>query len=97
MKPPSDRDPLKHALGACLPHFGAAAAFSCGINLLYLSSPLYMLQVYDRVMSSGSHYTLVMLTVALALALVTMAALDMIRARVLVRCGSRSMRASRSG
>jgi PrtD family type I secretion system ABC transporter len=87
MKTRSDRDPLKQALAACLPHFGAAALFSCGINLLYLSSPLYMLQVYDRVMSSGSHYTLIMLTVALALALVTMAALDMIRARVLVRCG----------
>ena len=72
---------------ACLPYFGAAALFSCGINLLYLGSPLYMLQVYDRVMSSGNHYTLVMLTVALLLALVTMAALDMVRARVLVRCG----------
>jgi PrtD family type I secretion system ABC transporter len=80
-------DELKDALGRCLPYFGAAALFSCGINLLYLASPLYMLQVYDRVMASGSQYTLIMLTVALLLALATMAALDAIRARVLVRCG----------
>ena len=87
MQSTRDRDDLKQALSGCLPYFGAAALFSCGINILYLSSPLYMLQVYDRVMSSGSHYTLVMLTVALLLALATMAALDAIRARVLVRCG----------
>ena len=87
MTPARDRDDLKTALRGCLPYFGAAALFSCGINLLYLASPIYMLQVYDRVMSSGNHYTLVMLTVALLLALATMAALDMVRARVLVRCG----------
>jgi PrtD family type I secretion system ABC transporter len=87
MTPARDRDDLKLALRSCLPYFGAAALFSCGINLLYLASPIYMLQVYDRVMSSGNHYTLAMLTVALLLALATMAALDMVRARVLVRCG----------
>jgi PrtD family type I secretion system ABC transporter len=87
MQSTRDRDDLKQALTGCLPYFGAAALFSCGINLLYLSSPLYMLQIYDRVMSSGSQNTLVMLTVALLLALATMAALDAIRARVLVRCG----------
>ena len=85
MRTTSDRDELKQAVLACLPQFGAAALFSCCINLLYLGSPLYMLQVYDRVLASGSRDTLVMLTVALALA--TMAALDAIRARVLVRCG----------
>src|SRR4051794_33514382 len=87
MTPTRDQDDLKRALRGALPYFGAAALFSCGINLLYLASPIYMLQVYDRVMSSGNHYTLVMLTVALLLALATMAALDMVRARVLVRCG----------
>jgi ATP-binding cassette subfamily C protein len=87
MKPTVDRDELKQAVTACLPQFGAAALFSFCINLLYLGSPLYMLQVYDRVLASGSRYTLVMLTVALVLALAAMAALDAIRARVLVRCG----------
>jgi PrtD family type I secretion system ABC transporter len=87
MRTTSDRNELKQAVLACLPQFGAAALFSFCINLLYLGSPLYMLQVYDRVLASGSRDTLVMLTVALVLALATMAALDAIRARVLVRCG----------
>jgi PrtD family type I secretion system ABC transporter len=87
MRTTSDRDELKQAVLACLPQFGAAALFSFCINLLFLGSPLYMLQVYDRVLASGSRDTLVMLTVALVLALATMAALDAIRASVLVRCG----------
>jgi len=31
--------------------------FSLAINLLYLAAPLYILQVYDRVISSGSQIT----------------------------------------
>ena len=42
--------------------------FSLAINLLYLAGPLYMLQVYDRVISSASEVTLVMLTIALLIA-----------------------------
>lgn len=41
------------AIGALFrPHFRAAFAFGVAINLLLLVSPLYMLQVYDRVLSS---------------------------------------------
>jgi ATP-binding cassette subfamily C protein EexD len=36
--------------------------FSFIINILLLVSPLYMLQIYDRVLSSGSHETLYALT-----------------------------------
>jgi len=53
--------------------FGSAGAFSLAINLLYLAGPLYMLQVYDRVVPSASHTTLVMLTLALLLAYLTLA------------------------
>ncbi|TGP49582.1 type I secretion system permease/ATPase, partial [Mesorhizobium sp. M2D.F.Ca.ET.226.01.1.1] len=42
---------VKDALGACRRYFLFAAAFSLAINLLYLASPLYMLQIYDRVVS----------------------------------------------
>src|SRR4051812_19860327 len=80
---------MQLAVRCCYPYFLPAALFSAGVNILYLASPLYLLQVYDRVVSSGSIPTLVMLTLALALALVTMAALDHARARVLIRAGLR--------
>jgi len=59
--------------------------FSLAINLLYLAGPLYMLQVYDRVISSASEVTLVMLTLVLLMAYLALSGLDTIRARVLTR------------
>ena len=56
-------DELRRLLQTCSGYLGTAAVFSLAINLLYLAGPLYMLQVYDRVISSGSEVTLVMLTV----------------------------------
>ncbi|MCP3459193.1 type I secretion system permease/ATPase [Bradyrhizobium sp. CCGUVB23] len=66
-------------------HFVTAAIFSLAINLLYLAGPLYMLQVYDRVISSASEITLLMLTIALLLGFSALAGLDAVRARVLTR------------
>jgi ATP-binding cassette, subfamily C, bacterial len=80
---------MQLAVRGCTPYFLPAALFSAGVNILYLASPLYMLQVYDRVVSSGSVPTLVMLTLALLIALLAMAGLDHARARVLVRAGLR--------
>src|SRR4051812_13232205 len=77
------------ALRACSSHFASAALFSFGINLLYLAMPIYMLQVYDRVLSSGSVPTLVMLTLALLIALATLAGLEYVRSVVLTRSGVR--------
>ena len=37
--------------------FGNAGAFSLAINLLYLAGPLYMLQLYDRVVPSSNGLT----------------------------------------
>ncbi|RUW33570.1 hypothetical protein EOA60_07480, partial [Mesorhizobium sp. M1A.F.Ca.IN.020.06.1.1] len=56
---------VREALRACRRYFLFAAVFSLAINLLYLASPLYMLQIYDRVVTSGSETTLVMLTLVL--------------------------------
>ena len=78
-------DEFRQALKSAMPALLAAGIFSGAINLLYLGSPLYLMQVYNRVLVSGSMPTLVMLTLALALALLAMAALDSIRARILVR------------
>lgn len=68
-------------------HFMIVGVFSSAINLLYLSSPLYLMQVYNRVLVSESVPTLVLLTVILVVALLVMAILDAVRAQVLIRCG----------
>jgi len=76
---------MRRVFDACRRYFVTALLFSLAINLLYLASPLYMLQVYDRVVSSGSHVTLVMLTLVLLVALAALAGLDSVRARILAR------------
>jgi len=82
-------DEIRKALVSLWPHFAAAGAFSSAINLLYLSSPLYLMQVYNRVLLNENISTLVLLTIILAVALLTMAALDGVRAQILIRCGIR--------
>lgn len=66
-------------------HFLAAAFFSLIINMLMLAPALFMLQVFDRVVSSRSGETLVMLFVLTLVALFFMAYLDAIRTRLLTR------------
>ncbi|RWI19337.1 MAG: type I secretion system permease/ATPase [Mesorhizobium sp.] len=80
---------VREALGACRRYFLFAAVFSLAINLLYLASPLYMLQIYDRVVTSGSETTLVMLTLVLLAAFLALAGLDLVRAAILTRASAR--------
>jgi ATP-binding cassette, subfamily C, bacterial exporter for protease/lipase len=87
--PLRETDDIREALIAMWPHFLWAGLFSSGINLLYLSSPLYLMQVYNRVLLNENVSTLVLLTLILAVALLTMAALDAVRACILIRCGIR--------
>jgi PrtD family type I secretion system ABC transporter len=61
--------------------------FSLVINVLMLTQPIYMLQIYDRVLGSGHHETLVMLTLIAAFAIGIMAVLDTLRNSVTVRIG----------
>ncbi|MEH2505079.1 ATP-binding cassette subfamily C protein [Bradyrhizobium sp. AZCC 1578] len=60
-------------------------AFSVSINMLLLVVPLYSIEVFDRVISSGSVETLVGLTVIAVIALVFSAAFDTLRSRLLSR------------
>ena len=80
---------LADALADCRRHFVAAAIFSLLINILYLAPTLYMLQVYDRVVPTAGTTTLFFVTLALAFALLTLSALDMVRNRLLVRASQR--------
>ncbi len=86
-----EKDPFAFArlLRSTGSYFGTAGAFSLAINLLYLAGPLYMLQVYDRVVPSSSTMTLIMLTLVLLLSYLALAGLDAMRARVLTRASLR--------
>jgi PrtD family type I secretion system ABC transporter len=78
---------VRHALRRSAGAFAAIGLFSMVHNLLMLASPVFMLQIYDRVLASGSVPTLLALSgLVLALFLVS-GLLDLIRARVLVRVG----------
>jgi len=82
-------EPLGAALRACRRHFTSAFIFSAFVNILYLAPTLYMLQVYDRVMSTGGIMTLIFITVVIVMALGTLSVLDNMRSRLLVRAGLR--------
>ncbi|GLQ35687.1 protease/lipase ABC transporter permease/ATP-binding protein [Amylibacter marinus] len=69
--------------------FGAVFVFSIFVNLLMLAGPLYMLQVYDRVLSSRSVETLTALTLLVLGLFAMMGLLDWARGRVLARVGAR--------
>ena len=63
--------------------------FSFFTNLLMLTGPIYMLQVYDRVLGSRSEATLLALTILVAFLYGTMGILDFVRGRVMARVGAR--------
>lgn len=63
--------------------------FSFFANLLMLTGPIYMLQVYDRVLSSRSVATLIALTVIVAFLYGMMGILDYARSRIMGRVGAR--------
>jgi len=69
--------------------FWFAALFSIFVNLLMLTGPIYMLQVYDRVLGSRSVETLVALTALVAFLFILMGILDFARARIMGRAGAR--------
>lgn len=67
----------------------SAFVFSIFVNLLMLTSPLYMLQIYDRVLASRSEPTLLALSVLAGFLFLAMGLLDHARNRVMVRIGAR--------
>jgi ATP-binding cassette, subfamily C, type I secretion system permease/ATPase len=75
------------ALHLCRGAFIPLALFSALINILYLTGSFYMLQVYDRAIPSRSVPTLIALSVLAASLYAGQAALDFVRARVLLRMG----------
>src|SRR5690348_17016788 len=63
-------------------------AASVAMNILVLTSPIYMMQMYDRVLMTGSLDTLVFLTLICGVAMAILGALDALRGAILSRIGS---------
>ena len=80
---------LKAALKACKGSFISVGVFSFFVNALMLVPSFYMLQVYGRVVTSGSISTLVMLTIIMAVLMITMGSLEWARSRVMVRVSTK--------
>jgi len=68
--------------------FVSVAVFSSVVNLLMLSPSIYMLQVYDRALTSGNMTTLLMLTLLVLFMFAMMALIDYIRSMVVIRSGN---------
>ncbi|MDE0202489.1 MAG: ABC transporter transmembrane domain-containing protein, partial [Rhodospirillaceae bacterium] len=69
--------------------FVAIGVFSAFVNLLMLTGPIFMLQVYDRVLTSRSEATLVALIAITAFLFLMMGLLDHARSRLVARAGAR--------
>ena len=80
---------IRAALGESRRLFVSIGVFSAFVNLLMLTGPLFMLQIYDRVLVSRSESTLVALAGIVAFLFLMMGLLDHARARVLARAGAR--------
>lgn len=84
----SERTEVGAALARSKKAFIGVGIFSAFINLLMLTGPIYMLQVYDRVLISGSMSTLVVLSIIMGGLYLFMGVLEWIRSRVLIRIGN---------
>lgn len=78
---------MREFIHQCQRQLFYAGLFSGCVNLLLLTASFYMLQVFDRVFSSRSLETLLMLTLAALVALLVMMALDIFRTRLLLASG----------
>lgn len=83
------RSALGRTLGSFRRELAWIAVFSFFANVLLLTPTLYMMQVFDRVMASGSEYTLAALTLLMVLFFAVMAFAEWVRSRLLVRAGAR--------
>lgn len=80
---------MVHFLRKCFNYFLFAGIFSLFINTLYLTFPLYMMAIYNRVLASSSFSTLYAVTLVALLALFVFGILDFLRSRILVKAGIR--------
>ena len=76
---------MQAALRRCRKGFVGVTVFSAMANILMLVAPVYMLQMYDRVLTSASFETLIVLTVIAVFLLACFGLLDWVRQRLMAR------------
>lgn len=81
------RNALSQALSDCHKATLIAGTLSLAINMLMLAPSLYMMQTYDRVITTGHTDTLIFLTALATVALFVLAALDSVRSSIMIRVG----------
>ncbi len=81
------KTPLAHAVGATLPALSATFILSLFVNTVILVSPIYSMQVYDRVLNSRNLMTLAMLSAIALVIMLLYGVLEYARSGVLVRAG----------
>ncbi len=86
-QPPRPGSAIGEVVSSCRRATGWLLLFSLGINLLVLASPIYMLQVFDRVLASGRFETLLFLTLIAGIAVFAMGVIETARGRFLARVG----------
>lgn len=87
--PAAGRAELARARGRLRRLFAAILVFSIFVNLLMLTGPVFMLQVYDRVLASRAEATLVALMLLVSFLYLMMGLLDHLRGRIAARAGAR--------
>ncbi len=87
MKQVKEKSPLREAFSALTPFVKRTFYFSLVVNVLVLAPSAYMMQVYDRVVNSRSHTTLLMLTVLVVGIYLLLEALEWVRRQVMHDAG----------
>jgi ATP-binding cassette subfamily C exporter for protease/lipase len=87
VKQNKEKSPLREALASLIPFLKRAFYFSLVVNVLVLAPSAYMMEVYDRVVNSRSHTTLLMLTLLVVGAYLLLEALEWVRRQVMHDAG----------
>ncbi|MFK7876101.1 MAG: type I secretion system permease/ATPase [Paracoccaceae bacterium] len=87
--PITGKDELRAARKQSRGLYWAVGVFSFFANLLMLTGPIYMLQVYDRVLGSRSEETLLALSLLVVFLYGIMGLMEFVRGRVMGRVGAR--------
>ncbi len=87
MKRVKEKSPLRDSLAALTPFVKQTFYFSLVVNVLVLAPSAYMMEVYDRVVNSRSHTTLLMLTILVVGIYLLLEALEWVRRQIMHDAG----------